>query len=147
LKEKLTVDLSKILAIKAFDLENILKIEPTFLEDDGTDHVHNPNINSFTMKYPGSVDWGRLNTFLETMLKDYAADIFRTKGFMSVKGCPNKIVFQGVHMIFNLTPSSEPWKDGEKRENVLVFIGKKMKEHEKKFRAAFENCLIKEENN
>merc|ERR1719461_794734 len=62
LKEKLTIDLDKILGIKAFDLENILKIEPTFLTDDGTDHVHNPNINSFTMRYPGSVDMKRLNT-------------------------------------------------------------------------------------
>jgi len=143
LKDKLTVDLNQIIAIKAFDLEAVLKIEPTFLEDEGTDHVHNPNINSFTMKYPGNVDWGKLNNFLEKMLEEYANDIYRTKGFMSVEGCPDKIVFQGVHMIFNLTASSEPWKEGETRESVLVFIGKKMKEHEKEFRARFEECLIK----
>jgi len=32
LKDKLTIDLDQILAVNAFDLENILKIEPTFLE-------------------------------------------------------------------------------------------------------------------
>merc|ERR1719403_342959 len=69
LKDKLTFDLDKILGIKAFDVENILKIEPTFLEDDGTDHVHNPNINSFTMRYEGSVSMDRLNTWLSSILK------------------------------------------------------------------------------
>jgi len=146
LKDKLTIDLNQILAIKAFDLENILKIEPTFMEDEGTDHVHNPNINSFTMRYPGNVDWGRLNQWLEKMLETYSADIFRSKGFLSVETCPDKIVFQGVHMIFNLTTSSEPWKLGEPRENLLVFIGKKMKDHEQEFRKGFEQCLIKKKN-
>lgn len=142
LKEKLTIDLDKILGIKAFDLQNILKIEPDFLESDGTDHVHNPNINSFTMRYPGSVNMQALNKWLQVILQEYNEDIYRMKGFLSVEGCPDKFVFQGVHMIFNATPA-EPWKDGEKRENLLVFIGKKMVEHEKDFRASFEKCLVK----
>jgi len=141
LKEKLTIDLKQILGIKAFDLQSILKIEPDFLESDGTDHVHNPNINSFTMRYPGSVDMEKLNTWLQTILRNYNEEIYRMKGFLSVDGCPDKFVFQGVHMIFNCTPA-EPWKKGEKRENLLVFIGKKMDKMEKMFRSRFEKCLV-----
>jgi len=144
LKDKLTFDLDKILGIKAFDVENILKIEPTFLEDDGTDHVHNPNINSFTMRYEGSVDMRLLNKWLQILLKEYNEDIYRMKGFLSVDGCAEKFVFQGVHMIFSCSPSDE-WKEDEKRECLLVFIGKKMKEHEKDFRFSFEKCLIKKD--
>jgi len=142
LKEKLTVDLDRILGIKAFDLKAILKIEPTFLTDDGADHVHNPNINSFTMRYPGSVDMERLEDWLQSILMKYNNEIYRMKGFLSVDGSPEKFVFQGVHMIFQISPT-DCWKDGEKRENLLVFIGKQMKDREKAFRESFEKCLVK----
>jgi len=141
LKEKLTVDLDRILGIKAFDLEAILKIEPTFLTDDGADHVHNPNVNSFTMRYEGDVDMQALNRWLSGVIREHQQDIFRMKGILAVKGVPEKFVFQGVHMIFNASPSDE-WKPTEKRENLLVFIGRKMKEVEKKFRKGFEECLV-----
>jgi len=141
LKEKLTIDLDQILGIKAFDLESILKIEPTFLEDDGTDHAHNPNINSFTMEFPGSVDMQKLNGWIRKVLTTYQNEIYRMKGILSVDGCPDKFVFQGVHMIFDAKPA-EAWKPKEKRKNILVFIGKKMKGLEKELRAGFEECMV-----
>jgi len=141
LKDKLTIDLDRILGIKAFDLEAILKMEPTFLEQDGADHVHNPNVNSFTMKYEGDVDMGELNKWLSSVIQQHQQDIFRMKGILAIKGIPEKFVFQGVHMIFNCSPSDE-WKKDEKRENVLVFIGRKMKDLEKTFREGFEQCLV-----
>jgi len=141
LKDSLTVDLDRILGIDAFDLENILKIEPTFLTDDGADHVHNPNVNSFTMRYVGDVDMRKLEQWLNTTISKYQQDIFRMKGILAVKGIDEKFVFQGVHMIFNASPSDE-WKKDETRENILVFIGRKMKEHEPTFRKEFEACLV-----
>jgi len=141
LKEKLTVDLDKILGIKAFDINAILKIEPEFLEQGSEDHVHNPNINSFTMKYDGDVDMRKLNTWIGDTLRNYNEQIYRMKGILAVEGCPDKFVFQGVHMIFDAQPS-DPWKKDEKRNNILVFIGKKMVELEPKLRKGFESCLI-----
>jgi len=141
LKDKLTVDLDRILGIKAFDLEAILKLEPTFLTDDGADHVHNPNVNSFSMRYEGDLDMRKLNGWLSNTIQKYQQDIFRMKGILAVKGVPEKFVFQGVHMIFNASPSDE-WKPDEKRENVLVFIGRKMKDREADFRKGFEECLV-----
>merc|ERR550517_1093653 len=44
-------------------------------------------------------------------------------------------------MIFNASPSDE-WKKDEKRENVLVFIGRKMKDLEPAIRKGFEACLV-----
>jgi len=144
LKDKLTVDLDKILGIKAFDIDAILKMEPTFLTDDGADHVHNPNVNSFCMNYPGHVDLKKFNFWVNEIIAGHQQDIFRMKGIVAVQGFHEKFVFQGVHMIFKIVPS-EYWGVNEKRESTLVFIGRRMKELEQKFRQEFEKCLVKGE--
>lgn len=142
LKDKLTVDLDKILGIKAFDLEAILKMEPEFLEQDGSDHVHNPNVNSFTMTFEGEVNLRRMNTWVNEIISQHQQDIFRMKGILAVQDFDEKFVFQGVHMIFKICPS-EAWKKDEKRKCDLVFIGRKMKDREADFRKSFQECLVK----
>lgn len=139
--DRLTIDLDKILGIKAFDLQAILKLEPTFLTDSGEDHQHNPNVNSFTMKYPGTCDLERLNKWINEVLAKHQQDIFRMKGILAVEGFEDKFVFQGVHMIFQLAPT-DAWKKDEKKENTLVFIGRKMVDIEKDLRKGFEYCLM-----
>jgi G3E family GTPase len=53
-----------------------------------------------------------------------AVDIFRMKGILSIKGQPNRFVFQGVHMLFDGNPE-QPWGD-RKRESNLIFIGRNL---------------------
>merc|ERR1719326_582020 len=93
------------------------------------------------MRYPGNVNPDKLNTWINSVLTEYQQDIYRMKGFLSVEGYDEKFVFQGIHMIFQLAPS-EPWKKSGKRENILVFIGRKMINIEKKMREGFEKCLM-----
>jgi G3E family GTPase len=47
-------------------------------------------------------------------------------------------VFQGVHMILD-GDHQRPWKDDEKRESRLVFIGRHLPED--KIRTGFEACF------
>ncbi len=49
-----------------------------------------------------------------------------------------RFVFQGVHMILDGDHQRE-WKDGEKRESRLVFIGRELPEE--KIRKGFESCI------
>jgi G3E family GTPase len=35
------------------------------------------------------------------------------------------MIFQGVHMLMGGTPG-KPWEAGERRESVMVFIGRKL---------------------
>jgi len=35
------------------------------------------------------------------------------------------MIFQGVHMLMGGTPG-KPWADGETRESVMVFIGRRI---------------------
>jgi G3E family GTPase len=62
------------------------------------------------------------------------------KGILSFKDDPERYVVQGVHMIIEGNHQRK-WKDGEKRESRLVFIGRKL--DEAALRAGFEACLAK----
>jgi G3E family GTPase len=46
------------------------------------------------------------------------------KGVLSLKGDPNRFIFQGVHMTLDTTVGSE-WGNGP-RVNKLIFIGKNL---------------------
>ena len=65
-------------------------------------------------------------------------NILRCKGILSFKDDPERFVFQGVHMILD-GDHQRPWKDGEKRESRIVFIGRNLPEE--KIRKGFESCV------
>jgi G3E family GTPase len=46
------------------------------------------------------------------------------KGVLSIKGQPNRYIFQGVHMLFDGRPD-RPWS-GDERHNSLIFIGRNL---------------------
>ena len=52
-------------------------------------------------------------------------------------------MFQGVHMILD-GDHQRPWKDGEKRDSRLVFIGRNLPEE--KIRKGFESCVVRASN-
>lgn len=59
------------------------------------------------------------------LLRERAADLYRTKGVLSFHGQGDtKFVFQGVHEQINFGPSQHPWGKDEERTNKFVFIGK-----------------------
>ena len=64
-------------------------------------------------------------------------DIYRMKGVVGIKGEPNRIVFQGVHMMFG-SQAGKPWGT-EPPVNRMVFIGKNL--DESYIRKSFESCL------
>ena len=47
------------------------------------------------------------------------------KGVLVVKGTKKRLVFQGVHMLFDAKFDRE-WNATENRTNTLVFIGKNL---------------------
>ena len=61
------------------------------------------------------------------------------KGVLSVKGSTKRLVFQGVHMLFDAKFDREWGTDP--RTNTLVFIGRKLDRAE--LTKAFEACLAK----
>ena len=137
------VDLEQVLGIKAFDLQRILESEPEFL-DPNQDHEHDSTVSSVGIEVEGRCDFGRLNAWLSKLLQEKGADIFRSKGVMSVEGSEDRFVFQGVHMLLTFGTSGEgigrPWGEGERRVNRLVFIGRNL--DRKALNESFKECLV-----
>lgn len=129
-------DIADILDIHGFNLNDILEIEPDFLEN--VDHQHDDNVKSFVVRETRPYELERLELAFGTLIKAHGADMLRYKGILNIAGNNNQVVFQGVNMIMG-SESHRPWRPGERRESVLVFIGRNLPEHE--FRALFDFCV------
>ena len=99
-------------------------IQPKTSQIFNPDHEHDDEISSVGISLAGDLDNEKLNLWLGDILRTKAVDIFRMKGILSIKGQPNRFVFQGVHMLFDGYPE-KPWGD-RKRENNLIFIGRNL---------------------
>jgi G3E family GTPase len=116
-------DIREILDIRGFNLNAVLELAPDFLESDH--HEHNDEVTSFVWKDPRPLHMEKIETFLSLMVQNYGEDLLRYKGILNVQGEPRRMIFQGVHMLMGGTPG-KPWEPGEKRESVMVFIGRKL---------------------
>jgi len=87
------------------------------------EHSHDEEVSSVGISVEGELDGKKLNEWISKLLETKGGDIFRMKGVLVVKGTKKRLVFQGVHMLFDAKFDRE-WKDGENRTNTLVFIGK-----------------------
>ena len=89
------------------------------------EHSHDEEVSSVGISVAGELDGKKLNDWIGELLRVKGGDIFRMKGVLVVKGTKKRLVFQGVHMLFDAKFDRE-WKDGENRTNTLVFIGKNL---------------------
>jgi G3E family GTPase len=121
------IPLDRILDVGAFDLSRRLEVSPGLLTAD--EHHHHSDIHSVSLREAGALDGRKLNAWLGGLLKTRGTDIFRMKGIVEVQGESRRVVFQGVHMMFDGRPD-RPWQDSEDRTNILVFIGRNLPETE-----------------
>jgi G3E family GTPase len=102
------------------------------------DHEHDDEVGSVGITSPGELDGEKLNTWIGELLRTKGNDIFRSKGVLAVKGSPNRLVFQGVHMLFDGKLDS-PWGNSP-RTNTLIFIGRNL--DREALNAGFRACLV-----
>jgi G3E family GTPase len=89
------------------------------------------------MRIDGDVDPHRFMPWINHITQKEGPSILRSKGILAFKDEPKRFVFQGVHMILD-GDLQRLWKDGEKRESKIVFIGRHLKEDE--LREGFMAC-------
>jgi len=118
------IDLDQILNIRAFDLKRITtELDPKFLEDQ--EHQHDLSVSSVGIRFDGAISRMMLQDFISELMQTKGNDLFRYKGILDIKGSNKKYVFQGVHMLWGGS-NTEEWAEGEKRENIGVFIGRNL---------------------
>ncbi|HVU34005.1 MAG TPA: GTP-binding protein [Opitutaceae bacterium] len=112
-------------------------VKPDWQQDFHAAHEHSESVTSVGISEPGELDGKRLNDWIGTLLRVKGGDIYRMKGVLAVKGSNKRLVFQGVHMLFDAKFDRE-W-NGDPRQNTLVFIGKNL--DRAALNEAFKSCL------
>lgn len=130
------VNLKELLDMHAFDVDQKLTVDPKFLDELSQRHHHEINSISFEFDRPFSVE--ALELFVQE-LSD-REKIYRSKGFLWIKGNPRRAVFHGVNNRFTLL-WDRLWEKDELRSSQLVFIGKGLEEA--RLRPHLEQCVVK----
>lgn len=136
--------LEKILGLNTFNIDSILTYDPKFFADDEK-KIHNLDlVQSVGVQFAGNLHAQWFNMFMMDLLRERAADLYRTKGVLSFHGQGDvKFVFQGVHEQINFGPSDTPWGKDEERINKFVFIGKNL--NRKDLTKSLMECLFKDD--
>ncbi len=112
-------------------------VRPSWQADYRAAHEHDGSVSSVGIQQPGDLDGKRLNDWVSGLLRTRGGDIYRMKGVLSVKGAAKRLVFQGIHMLFD-AKFDRDWGPGP-RMNTLVFIGKNL--DRSALTEAFRACL------
>ena len=159
--ERSGVALTEVLDRGAFDLKRALDNDPHFLDGDydhehgdhdhehhhdhdGHDHhdhahpsaIHDVTVQSVSLR-GGEMDPKKFFPWIEKITQMEGPNILRLKGIIALKDDPDRYVLQGVHMIIE-GDHQRPWKDGEKHESRLVFIGRDLDAD--RLKKSFEAC-------
>jgi G3E family GTPase len=164
--QRAAIALDEVLGRNAFDLDRILDLEPEFLEGDGHDHdhhhdhshdhdhdhhdhehahhhgglkhYHDEDMQSISLRSDKPLDPDKFFPWVQDLVQKEGPSILRSKGILAFKDDDQRFVFQGVHMILD-GDHQRPWKDGEKRDSRIVFIGRNLPG--KKIAEGFESCI------
>jgi len=155
--ERAAVSLDAVLDRGAFDLKRVLENDPHFLDaddhhhdhehdhdhDHGHDHhhgaaspIHDVTVRSISLR-GGEMDSRKFFPWIEKVTQMEGPNILRLKGIIAIKDDPDRYVIQGVHMIIE-GDHQRPWRDDEKHESRLVFIGRDLDAD--RLRKSFEAC-------
>jgi len=69
------------------------------------EHHRHSDIQSLSLRQEGALDGRKFNAWLGKLLMTRGSDIFRMKGIVEVQGEARRVVFQGVHMMFDGRPT------------------------------------------
>lgn len=130
------IEIPKVLDVGGFNLDHAMEVDPHFLEP-ALHHHHADNVKSVGIESDGDCDGKKLHEWLSRTVLEQGADIFRMKGVFALKGGPDRMIFQGVHMIMDAA-NGGPW-GARPRRNRLVFIGRNL--DREALISGFQSCL------
>lgn len=103
---------------------------------DGT--VHDTTIGTISLS-AGELNPDLFFPWIQKITQTDGPDILRLKGIMAFRDDPDRYVVQGIHMIIE-GDHQRPWKEDEKRQSRLVFIGRNL--DREKIERTFSACAV-----
>ncbi|MGG7516814.1 CobW family GTP-binding protein [Allorhizobium undicola] len=101
--------------------------------------IHDVTVTSISLR-GAEMNPERFFPWIQKVTQSQGPNILRLKGIIAFKNDPERYVVQGVHMIIE-GDHQRPWKDSEKRETRLVFIGRDL--DREKLETSFKACEAK----
>ncbi|WP_416148305.1 CobW family GTP-binding protein [Salipaludibacillus sp. HK11] len=135
--EQSNIDIDKILGIYSFDLDQKLEIEPDLLDEEHHHH-HDDAVSSFAIQMKEPLNLDKVERLINEIIQVRGENLFRYKGILYIKGVEQRVVFQGIHMLFSANMDRN-WKHEEERKSEMVFIGKEL--DQEWFEKKFEKCV------
>jgi G3E family GTPase len=159
--ERSQIALERILGLKTYDLEAKRDFSIRLAEDlaqdphghEHHDHEHGPDcqhpshqhshiaVQSFAFTLEGVVDPAAFQSWMGLLMQQTDMEIYRLKGIVNLRGESRRVIFQGVHQLFD-SAADRPWQPGEPRTNQYVFIGRSLQKD--KIEAAMRSTLVKQ---
>mgnify|MGYP003114253792 CR=1 FL=1 len=110
---------------------------------DAASPLHDVTVKSVSLR-GGELDSEKFFSWIQALTQEQGPNILRLKGIIAFAGDPDRYVVQGVHMIVE-GDHQRPWRDDEKHESRLVFIGRELDAEE--LSAEFEACAARQREN
>ncbi len=107
--------------------------------DHAPSDIHDVTVQSVSLR-GGEMNPDRFFPWIQKITQTDGPNILRLKGIIAFEGDADRYVVQGVHMIIE-GDHQRAWKDGEKRESRLVFIGREL--DREKLERTFKACEAK----
>lgn len=133
------INLDQILNIRAFDLTAKKQFDDLLSSGHHHHHHHDEAVQAVSIVESRALQPEAFNAWISMLLQTKGPDIYRMKGILFFSGEPRRIVFQGMHMIFDAA-ADRLWTANEQPLNKLVFIGKNLNTED--LRKGFDSCLV-----
>ncbi len=117
------VPLDELLDIHAFDVDRKVAANADFLDEMKANGKHHHDITSHSFAFEQPFDIEKFEKFVQRLSDK--EKVYRSKGFVSLKGQDRRAIFHGVNNRFHIFWDRN-WAAGETRGSQLVFIGKKL---------------------
>ncbi|MBU6146303.1 MAG: GTP-binding protein [Paenibacillaceae bacterium] len=131
-----TIDMAHILDVHAFDVQKKSDMDPHWL--DTHHHDHDDTVRSIVLREERPLDIDKLEDWMRTWLQEHGPQTMRYKGILHIANTDQRVVFQGIHMLFE-SYADRKWLPDETRKTEIVIIGKNL--DEQFFRAQFAQCV------
>ena len=86
--------------------------------------IHDVTVTSVSLR-GGELDEKKFFPWIQALTQEQGPNILRLKGIIAFANDADRYVVQGVHMIIE-GDHQRPWREGEKHESRLVFIGRQL---------------------
>ena len=94
-------------------------------------------MQSISLHTDKPLDPDKFFPWIQDLVAQEGQNILRTKAILAFKDDPKRFALQGVHMMLD-GDHQRDWRDSEKRESRIVFIGRDLPEG--MIRKGFEEC-------